>query len=299
MEFRPRRAVGTFVGAALAAWCLILTVALVIRGLGEDIGLGAIALYATASLFFALAVLFAYWTYSLGTLRYTLDRNALTIIWGDIRQTIPIAQIERLVPGRELPNPHISGVSWLGHHVGRADVERGIGDTLFYSTHRSPSDLLYVVTPNGSYAISVADEVDFAEALQSHQRLGSLIRVPQAPERLYLASQPFWEDRTAQVLAFVAFATFFAMFGYIYQQYPDLPQSIALSFPQMDGVTRVGSKDELLKLPQTGIGLLLINLTLGFIAHSWERMVGYVLLVAAIAGESILLAAAIIALNQT
>jgi hypothetical protein len=87
------------------------------------------------------------------------------------------------------------------------------------------------------------------------------------------------------------------MFGYVYQQYPGLPDTIALSFPELNGVTRIGEKSELLKLPLTGIGLLLINLALGFAAHSWERMVGYVLLVAAIGAEGMLLAAAIIALN--
>ena len=126
---------------------------------------------------------------------------------------VPMSQIERLVPGRELPNPHVAGVSWLGHHIGHAEIEGGIGDTLFYSTHRSPADLLYVVTANQSYAVSIEDEVAFAEAVQAQQRLGSLVAVPQAPDRLYLAAQPFWEDRTAQVLALAAFATFFAMFA--------------------------------------------------------------------------------------
>lgn len=297
MDFRPPRTVGSLVGGGIAAWCFIVTLALVVRGITQDVALGVIALYAVASVFFLLGLLFAYWTYSLGTLRYTLDRNALTITWGDIRQMVPVSQIERLVPGRELPNPHIAGVSWLGHHVGHATIEGGVGDTLFYSTHRSPQDLLYVVTPNQSYALSLEDEVTFAEAVQQQQRLGSLVAVPQAPDRLYLAAQPFWEDRTAQVLAAAAFATFFLMFGYVYRQYPGLPPSIALSFPQLDGVTRVASKGELLKLPMTGVGLLLLNLGLGFIAHSWERMVGYVLLLAAIGAEGILLAAAIIALR--
>jgi hypothetical protein len=35
----------------------------------------------------------------------------------------------------------------------------------------------------------------------------------------------------------------------------------------------------------------------GFIAHAWERMVGYVLLLAAIAAQGVLLAGAIITLN--
>ncbi|MGH7623491.1 MAG: PH domain-containing protein, partial [Gemmatimonadaceae bacterium] len=244
-----------------------------------------------------VGVLFAYWTYSLGTMRYVLDRNVLTITWGDIRQLVPISQIERLVPGRELPAPHVSGVSWLGHHVGRAEIEGGIGEALCYSTHRTADDLLYIVTGAGSYAISVEDEVAFAEAVQAQQRLGSLVAIPQAPDRMYLAAQPFWEDRAAQLLAFTAFATFFAMFAYIYRQYPGLPDSIALPFPQLSGVTRIGSKSELLKLPAVGIVLLLLNLGIGFIAHAWERMVGYVLLLAAISAEAILFAAAIIALR--
>lgn len=297
MEFKPPRAIGSLVGGGLAAWCFALTIALTVRGVTQDVSLGVIALYGVASIFFMLGLLFAYWTYSLGTLKYVLDRNALTIVWGDIRQLVPMSQIERLVPGRELENPQVAGVSWMGHHVGQANVEGGIGDTLFYSTHRSPEDLLYVVTADQSYAVSVEDEVAFAEAVQAQQRLGSLVAVPQTPDRLYLAAQPFWEDRIAQTLALAAAAMFFAMFSYVYHQYPGLSQSIELSFPQLDGVTRVGSKSELLKLPMTGIGLLLINLALGFIAHSWERMVGYVLLLAAIGAEAILLAAAIIALN--
>jgi hypothetical protein len=124
-----------------------------------------------------------------------------------------------------------------------------------------------------------------------------LVAVPQAPDRSYLAAQPFWDDRIAHGLVFLAFAAFFTMFGYVYQQYPGLPETIALSFPELNGVTRIGEKSELLKLPLTGIGLLLVNLALGFAAHSWERMVGYVLLVAAIGAEGMLLAAAIIALN--
>jgi hypothetical protein len=297
MEFRPPRAVGALLGGCIAAWCFVIAIALVVRGVTQDVTLGIISLFVVASVFFFIGLLFAYWTYSLGTLRYALDRNALTITWGDIRQMVPVAQIERLVPGRELPNPNVEGVSWLGHHVGRAHIEGGVGDTLFYSTHRSPADLLYIVTPKQSYAVSVQDEVAFAEAVQANQRTGSLVAVPQAPDRLYLAAQPFWEDRAAQVLALAACATFFAMFGYVYQQYPGLPDSIKLTFPQLEGVTRIGSKEELLKLPLTGAALLLLNLGLGFVAHSWERMVGYVLLVAAIGAEGILLAAAIIALR--
>ena len=125
----------------------------------------------------------------------------------------------------------------------------------------------------------------------------SLIAVPQGPERLYLAAQPFWADPAAQGLALTALALFFAMFAYVYHQYPGLPAIIALSFPELEGITRIGSKDELLKLPVTGVIVLLVNLGIGFVAHSWERMVGYLLRIAASAAQVMLLVAAIIALN--
>ncbi|HXK34082.1 MAG TPA: aminotransferase class IV, partial [Dehalococcoidia bacterium] len=96
MEFRPSRTVGSLVGGALAAWCAVLAAALVVRGLMLDVELSVIPLYVAATVFALLALLFAYWTYSLGTLRYTIDRNALTITWGDIRQMVPLSQIERL-----------------------------------------------------------------------------------------------------------------------------------------------------------------------------------------------------------
>ena len=100
MEFRPPRTVGTLFGGAVAAWCFILTAALAVRGATQPVALGVIPLYIVASVFFCIGVLFAYWTYSLGTMRYVLDRNMLTVTWGDIRQLVPMSQIERLVPGR-------------------------------------------------------------------------------------------------------------------------------------------------------------------------------------------------------
>ena len=46
----------------------------------------------------------------------------------------------------------------------------------------------------------------------------------------------------------------------------------------------------------TGVGLLAVNLVLGFVLHAWERAVGYMLFLAALSAQVILLAAAIIVL---
>lgn len=284
-------------GSALALWCFALAGGLLWRGLEHPIDLWVLWPYLGASLFFGLGCLFTYWTYGCFSLRYYLDRNGLTIHWGDIRQLVPMDRIERLVPGRELPPPKVSGVSWPGHHVGRGPVG-DLGEVVFYSTHRTHEDLLYLVTPDQTYAISVQDEVRFAEELQGHQKVGQLVSLPQVTERTSLASQPFWHDPVAQVLALASILACAVTLGYVFHNYPGLAESIPFAFPPKGGVHSIEPKSHLLTIPTTGIGLLAVNLVLGFFLHAWERAVGYLLFLAGAGAQIMLLAAAIITLNQ-
>ncbi|MDZ4277908.1 MAG: PH domain-containing protein [Dehalococcoidia bacterium] len=297
-ELHPQRALGVLIGGILTTWCFLLTIALLWRGLTEPIELVTLGAYLAAALFFALGCLFAYWTYSCLTLKYYLDRNGLTIHWGDVRQLIPIDRIERLIPGRELPPPaRVRGINWLGHHAGHGHVET-LGDVIFYTTHRTHEELLYVVTPAQTYAISVDDEIRFGEELQGHQKLGQLVSLPQVTELTSIAAQPFWHDPMAQVLALASILGCAVTLGYVFHQYPGLPDSIPLAFPSLGSVTRVDDKRELLSIPITGIGLLALNLVLGFVLHAWDRSVGYVLFLAGLGAQIILLSAAIITINQ-
>ena len=89
----------------------------------------------------------------------------------------------------------------------------------------------------------------------------------------------------AQMLALGAILASAVTLGYVFHQYPGLPESIPLSFPSLGGITRVDDKRELMTIPITGIGLLAVNLVLGFFLHAWERTVGYLLFVAAIGAQ--------------
>ena len=292
-ELHPHRALGVLVGAALTLWCFAFTVALLWRGLTQPIDLATFGLHLTATLFFALGCLFGYWTYSCLTLKYFLDRNGLTIHWGDIRQLIPMDRIERLVPGRELPAPKVTGVSWLGHHVGHGAVE-GLGEAIFYATHGSHEELLYVVTADQTYGISVTDEVQFADQLQGHQKLGQVVSLPQVTELLSVASLRFGHVGLGQVLSPAAVIGCAVTLGYVFHQYPGLPESIPFPFAAQG----FGDKEALLSIPITGLGLLAVSLILGLALHALDRAVGYLLFLAGIGTQIVLLSAAIITLNQ-
>jgi Bacterial PH domain len=295
VAFHPRHTNGVLLGGALVAWAFVFTGLLVARGLTQDVSLSALACYLVATVLFASGCLFAYWTYARATLGYVLDRNGLSIHWGFIRQVVPLDKIERVVPGPPGFPVQIQGLNWPGYHVGRGFVER-IGETLFYSTHNSPEELLYVVTPTDAYAVSVADGERFVAEVHRQQQAGVAVSLRQTPRRSLLAAQPFWQDGLAQLLAIVAILVCAATFGVVYARYGDLPNSLAMSFPPLD-VTRVADKSELLSLPTTAFGLLLINLILALFVHAWERLTAYLLLVALVGLQTMFLVGAAIAVS--
>ena len=291
--FKPPSAIGVAYGAAIAGVSVLLGFGLLFNGLTRDPALVQLIPMLVGAFFIALAIMFAYWTWGCTTLRYVVDRNALQIRWGNVQQVVPIGNIEKLIPG-EGDDPQIEGVNWKGHHVGRADVP-SLGEVLFYSAHRTPAEVLYVLTPTQVYGISVPDPVFFAQTVQSNQSRGPLFEQRQAVHRWGIAAQSFWLDPFARTLTIALLATFVAVLGYTLHIYPDLSQSVPLRFPSLGGVVRVSDKSELLDIPRSAFGFVVVDLTLAVLLHNWERMVGYVLLLAGIAIQVMLLIAAIVA----
>ena len=292
--FRPGNSLGTVWGTAGVAVTVLLGLGLIYRGLTLDVGMQQFAPLVAGGSFVCLAGLFAYWTWGCASLRYLVDRNALDIRWGGIHQIVPLANIERLVPGEDTDTPQIEGINWAGHHVGRAQVDQ-IGDVLFYSGHRTPGDVLYVQTPTEIYGISVPDPVFFAQTVQSNQSRGPLFEQRQAVHRWGPAALSFWLDRVAITLALMMIVAFGAVLGYVLDMYPGLSDSVPLRFPSLGGVVRVTDKSELLDIPRSAFGFLALDMVLAVLLHSWERMVGYVLLLAGIGVQVMLLIAAIVA----
>ncbi len=293
--FRPVNTLGSAYGGVVILFSAGIATLLLYKGITEDVALGQIFLFADAGLFLALGILYAYWTWGCRSLSYVIDRNSLSIRWGGLRQVVPLDKIDRLIPGDEVENPHIEGISWLGHHVGMAYVQ-SVGQVLFYSTHRTMREVLYIQTEGGTtYGISVQDPVVFAETIQSNQARGSLFDQRQAVHRWGVAAQSFWLDANARLLTAILLAAFFAVLGYTLYIYPGLAQSVPLRFPSLEGVVRVSDKSALLDIPRSALGFLTVNIVLAVMLHSWERMVGYVLLLAGIAVQITLLVAVAVA----
>ncbi len=294
-EYRPIRTNGILVGALATAWGLVFAALLLGRGANQSVSLSTVFCYVFATVFFVLAVIAAYWTYGAASLRYTLDRNGLVIQWGLVRQVVPMDSIKRLVRGELVTLPGISGINWPGYHVGSADT-KDVGETLFYSTHRRLSDLVYIVTPTMTYAVSPPDVRQFIYEVEATQKLGATVTLRQMPRRHLLADQQVWFDRLAQGLAVAAIVLCVVTFGVIFRAYAGLPQNIAISFPPLD-IERVAPKHELLSLPTTALAVLIVSFVVGFALRAWERAASYMVLASLVAVQAIFLWGAVVAVH--
>ena len=279
MYYQPPRALGLLVGSALALWSAGVAYVLFAFALEAGVGVGALLSYTGAAVLTALAILFGFWTHALATLSYGIDRNGLMITWGPTRQVVPLGEIERLVPGTAVGVPAIRGISWLGHHVGRGEIDR-IGEVMFYSTHQTPEQVLYVMTSQRTYAISVEDPHAFAREIQIRQELGPTAAVTPHVEREGTAAQPFWEDRRARALVLGALAACLLLWIYVVQRYASLPATLTLSFPPdapSSELVSLAGREALFALPRSATAILAINFALGVVAHASSRVAGYIL----------------------
>lgn len=295
---RPPRALGVIVGGGLAAWSFVFAGLAVQAGIGAEAEFKTFLAWLVGAMLLLLGLLFANWTYALWALAYIIDRETLTIRWGFREVVIPIDTIQRMVPGRTLDEARVEGLNWWGCHVGSADVKR-IGYTLFYSTHGSPDELLYIVTTEESYAVTVLDQAMFAEEVQARAALAPVLTHHQRSAATGIAAFPFWRDRVAIVAAALGAIACAVLVGYVYTRYPSLPSVIQLNFPALNGVVTVGDKSQLLRIAYLGGGIFAVNSVLGVLVHARDRAAGLWLLTSGGMLQGVLLAAAILAFERS
>jgi hypothetical protein len=235
----------------------------------------------------ALVVALGYWTLGFYTLRYRVDRNGIVITWGAIRQVIPTANIERLAPGVELaPGTRLRGFMWPGYYIGSGhDSEKG--PVLCYAT-RPRAEQLLVVTPTLTYAISPRDPAAFELEYELRSRLGPTVALTQGTSLARIARLPLWRDRWLWVLLGLMALANVLLFGYVFWQYPYLPELLPLHFGIQGQVDRIGERNELFLLPIIGLVVSVVNVLFGSLIHVRERLGTYMLWASALAVQILL-----------
>lgn len=292
--FRPPRRDGALLGAAAGGVAVLLALALIIRGAFRGVNFASFAGDVAAIALLIGAGLVLYWAYALYELRYTVDDESLTVVWGLTRVTIPVTAIDRIILGRRYGDPRIHGVTWPGYRVGRAEVPR-LGEVLFFSAHRSPSEIVYVITPEATFGLSVGDAQGFARAVQASQENASTSFEPVTARYTVLPAVDILRDRYAMALFGAAAFAFLVAAGYIFGRFPALPAHLPLDYLPAGSSGRLGARGDLLQLPLTALIWLLIGFGAAAWAHARLRSACYALLLGTVFVECLYAVGAIAA----
>ncbi len=222
------------------------------------------------------------------SLVYWIDRNALTLAWGPIRQVIPIgdvqevrrgAAVESMLAGVRLaqgPNgqidqparavaerwPALARYVAYGPDLGTRRLPHGV--RIYSLASRPLPDQLLLFTGRGIYGISPADPDGFLAALEQHHRLGPTHLVAHKRYWPRVMRWPVWQDRFMLGLLLAGFVGALVLLGVALTRFAALP----FALPQWDNLDR----RMIFIFPAFGLAVWLINGTWGLWVYERQRV---------------------------
>lgn len=274
-------------GVVAAVVAVILALAFVVAAVLVPLTLATWAFAVGALACLALAGWLAFQTHQLASTSYSIDRNALVIRWGQLREVVPMGDVQRVLEADEIADglrmlrAPLPGW-WFGE--GRHPA---LGKIRFYATAPLDHQVL-IVTPERSYAVSPYDDEAFLDAFRTRLEMRPTQNV--AHTRLlppYMAL-PVWTDRIAQVLLILAIALNLLTFGLSAGRFPAVPAQLALHFDAAGSVDRFGDKPQLFVPPLIALITLAISVGLGLALYrNEEKLAAYMLWGGAIAIQAL------------
>jgi hypothetical protein len=267
---------GWIVGLTLVAVLLAVTVGLVVYALTSPITVGLFLISVLAVLTLGAAIRLVYQVWGLISASYTMDRNAVVIHWGGVEHTIPMAEVQEVLPGSELENLRVRpGVRWPGCYTGIGWTPE-IETILFYAT-TAPAHQVVLRTDAVAYAISPADLETFLPALRERLEMGPTQEVEVLSTHPPFLDWDIWQDWWGLGLLLGAVALLVALIGFLCWRFPYLPPQIGLRFTS-DGIPMlVTEKIRLFYLALVGLIFTCFNGILGLFFYRRERTASYFL----------------------
>jgi hypothetical protein len=277
MEWLTDKRTGTQTGLLFIIGLVVLDIFCLIGITTRPIGpLTFILLLITLGSLPVLALI-GYQLYGLARSGYDVDRNAVTIYWGPLKQIVPVESIQRIMLGTEVEGgvKYFRGWRWPGLMHGQGELPEA-DLTVFYASASLPQQLI-LVTPSISYAISPTDVAGFIESIKARYELGPTQAVEQTTERPAFFDWPLWSDRVAHYLLITGATMCLLLFGLVSLRFPTLPPTLPLHYNALGLPDRIGPATQAFLLPLIGLLALGANTLLGGFVYRREQMASYLL----------------------
>jgi len=256
MVFRPVTDKTRWEGLIVSSWLLLIDLLLFFWILKRPTDSLRFLLIVLITVSVPLLIHFLYRTWGAFTLEYWVDRNAVTIRWANLRQVIPLQEIQQIIQGGETVVDPQPWRHWPAPFVwSSAKLNSPI--TLFAT--RPLSSCLLLDTGAMIFALSPAAEAEFLDAIQDRYQLGP--SKPLAVEQLLLSPMAhlFGPGRVGPILLGVGLLGALVLFGVLMISFPELPNPLPVRYTPDGFPELVSDKDVLFRLPVIGLFAWAVN----------------------------------------
>ncbi len=257
--------------AGLAALALFAFAILTVIGISKrSPGPGVAMLGGVLLLLLGAAALLIFRLWSLHSLAYWVQRDAIHIHWQGEEVIIPLPDIRDVRPAEVTLRPawHRWPLQWV-----QVDAEKRV----FSYALQPPAECLAIVTDEEIYLVSPERPDDFVAAYEQRRAFGPARKLKPV---IYLAPwRQHWllHDRLAQALLLGGLWLGWLALSYVAWRYPQLPDTIALHFNTAGAPDLLSPRRSIFLLP--GISLLIgfLNAAIGFALYEYQRNLSYLL----------------------
>lgn len=223
-----------------------------------------------ALLFAAAGFLLSLRLWSLHTLDYWVQRDAIHILWHGEEAIIPMQDVrdirrtESETPPQWLRWP----LQWLHPNTGEA--------IWAYAT-QPPERCLTIITDSDAYLISPTQPEAFIAAWQERREFGPARKLKSIT---YLAPwRQHWllQDRVAQTLLFGGLLLGMLFLAVVTWRFPQLPATIALHFNARGEPDLLSPRRTIFLLPGVTLLVGFLNAAIGFALYEYQRYIAYLL----------------------
>ena len=271
MSFRPLYSRDRIIAALAAALLLLLAALALLAMLHRAPGPGTVLLGGIFLLLAFLALLLIYRLWSLHTIDYWVERDAIHIHWQGEEAIIPLPEIETIGAAPQEMQP-----SWLHWPLHWLHTDSQHEHLVSYATQPA-SQCLAVQTKESVYIISPHDPQQFLAVYEERRAFGPARHLREA---IYLSPwRQFWllNDRLAQALLAGGLLLGLLVLAYTVWRFPQLPETIAMHFNARGEPDLLSPRRSIFLLP--GIALLsgFLNAAIGFALYEYQRFFSYLL----------------------
>jgi hypothetical protein len=269
MVFKPLPCPSRWEGLATSFWIVLLDLLLIVWAVRRPADTLKFLLVVVVVGSLPLLAHLLLRTWAAFTLEYWVDRNAVTVRWGYMRQIIPLPGVAQISLGQDLPVGNPGFLHWPAPYL------RSVGsdDTLQLFATRPPEECVLIETADSLYALSPADPQAMIASVQERYAMGPSQVLAPARLRATRLERILPADRLGQWLLVGGLLGVLVLFGVVMISFPNLPEVLTVRYNSAGLPEEIREKGALYRLPIIGLLAWSINGAGGLFLMSQRQLV--------------------------